>query len=95
MGTKRRTEITIETDRLIVLSRGKNSVTSWCRYCNRRVRMITVDEAATLAGVSSRTVYRWADDEKLHFTETSEGHLLICHESIAAAGSIGFARVQP
>lgn len=95
MGTKRRTEITIETDRFFVLSRRTNYVTSWCGRCGQRVRMIPVDEAATIAGVSSRTIYRWADDEKLHFTETPDGRLLICRESISAAGSSLLAHGQP
>jgi len=70
-----------------VISRCKLSVVSWCYECGHRTTMITVDEASTVAGVSSRTIYRWAEAEKLHFTETSEGRLLICCDSIPAAGS--------
>jgi len=47
--------------------------------------MVTIDEAAKLARVSSRTVYRWVEDDSLHFTETSDGRLLICCESIPPA----------
>jgi excisionase family DNA binding protein len=61
---------------------------SWCRECNQRVKMITADEAASIAGVTSRTIYRWVDAEKLHFNETSQGTLLICCESIPPAGLI-------
>jgi excisionase family DNA binding protein len=86
LRTMKRTEITIESDRLVVLSKRKVSVVSWCRECNQRVKMITVDEAASIAGVTSRTMYRWADAEKLHFTETSEGRLLICRESLMPLG---------
>jgi len=82
MRTRKRTEITIETDRIFVLSRRKVSVVSWCGECSQRTTMVTVDDAATIAGVTSRTIYRWADAEKLHFTETSEGRLLICSESL-------------
>ena len=88
MRTTKRTEITIETDRIVVLSRRKVSVVSWCRECNRRVKMVTADEAASIAGVTSRTIYRWVDSEKLHFNETSQGSLLICCESIPLAGPI-------
>lgn len=95
MRTKRRTEITLETDRFVVLSRRASLITSWCAQCDQRVRMITVDEASAIAGVSSRTIYRWADGESLHFTETSEGRLLICFQSISTAGFIGSTRVQP
>ena len=85
----KRTEITIESDRLVVLSKRKVSVVSWCRECNQRVKMITVDEAASIAGVTSRTMYRWADAEELHFTETSEGRLLICCESLVPLATEG------
>ena len=87
MRTTKRTEITIETKRLVVVTQRKVSVVSWCRQCCQPTKMITVDEAATVAGVSSRTIYRWADGETLHFTETPEGRLLICRESIAAGES--------
>ena len=52
MRTTKRTEITIETDRIVVLSRRKVSVVSWCRECNQNVKMITADEAASIAGVT-------------------------------------------
>jgi excisionase family DNA binding protein len=87
MRTRKRTEITIETDRIVVLSRRKVSIVSWCRECNQRVQMVTVDEAASITGVTSRTMYRWADAEKLHFTETCEGRLLICRESLMPLGN--------
>jgi hypothetical protein len=48
--------------------------------------MITPDEAAILIRVSSRTIYRWADSDLLHFIETSKGSLLICLNSITQSG---------
>ena len=88
MNTRKRTEITIETNRVLVISKRKISILTWCAECKERVEMVTADEAATLAGVSSRTIYRWADVEKLHFTETSEGRLIICCASIPPPGLI-------
>jgi excisionase family DNA binding protein len=88
MMRKKRTEITIETDRIVVISRRNLQAQSWCGACNKRVSMVTIDEAARLARVSARTVYRWVEDEKLHFTETSDGRLLICSESIPQIGLI-------
>ncbi|HEV8486246.1 MAG TPA: helix-turn-helix domain-containing protein [Blastocatellia bacterium] len=82
MRTRKRTEITIETDRIFVLSRRKVSLVSWCNECGQRTTMVTVDEAAAIAGVTSRTMYRWADAQKLHFTETADGVLMICRASL-------------
>jgi len=44
--------------------------------------MVTPDEAAALSRVSSLTIYRWLEAEKLHFIETSDGLLLICINSL-------------
>jgi hypothetical protein len=44
--------------------------------------MVSPDQAATIANVTSRTIYRWADAEKLHFMETAEGLLMICCTSL-------------
>ena len=95
LKARKRTEITIETNRLVVVSSRKVSVMSWCRECDQRTKMITVDEAAGMGGVSSRTIYRWVESERLHFSETSEGRLLICLESIAAAAFTGLDHLNP
>ena len=87
MRTRNRTEITIETDRVLVLSRRKVSVVAWCHECGQRKKMITVDEAAAIAGVSSQTIYRWADAQKLHFTETADGVLMVCAASLTPSES--------
>ena len=82
MRTTKRTEITIETDRILVLGNRKVSTMFWCQACSQRTKMVTVDEAAAIAGVTSRTMYRWADAQKLHFTETADGVLMICRASL-------------
>lgn len=88
MMQRKRTEITIETDRIVVISRRGLSVRVWCKSCGARVSMVTADEAARLARVSSRTLYRWIEDAKLHFIETAAGGLLICHASIPPIGPV-------
>jgi hypothetical protein len=45
--------------------------------------MLTPDEAGLLAGVTTRTIYRRAEDGRVHFTETLEGALLVCSGSVA------------
>jgi excisionase family DNA binding protein len=86
LPSKKRTEITIETDRTVVISRRSVQLRAWCEACERKVLMITVDEAASLARVTSRTVYRWVEGGKLHFVETPEGRLQVCSESTLRAG---------
>ena len=81
--TKRRIEITVETERLL-LTRGRRvSLTAWCPACGGRVLMLPAEEAARLSGVSARTIYRRVEGGQLHYTETPEGDLLICCDSLA------------
>jgi hypothetical protein len=85
---KSRTEITIETDRIIVISRSRNSLPIWCQACEKRVSMVTIDEAAIVGQVSSRAICRWIEKGELHFIETASGRLLICLDSIPPAKTI-------
>ena len=74
-----RTEITVETDRWIVVRRsGKKR---WCSDCARDVEMMSVDDAALRAQVNSRTIFRWAESGVVHSSETAQGLLLICPHS--------------
>ena len=44
--------------------------------------MLSIDDATILAGVSSRTIFQWAESGVVHSTETPEGLLLICPHSL-------------
>jgi excisionase family DNA binding protein len=79
---KRRTLITVETDRIILMSGRAARPVRWCAACAGEARMVTVDEAAALIGVSSRTIYQQVEADELHFTETPEGRLYICLNSL-------------
>lgn len=88
----KRTEITIETRRVMVIGRRQILIRAWCEGCLAEVEMITPNEAARLAGVSTRTIYRWIEEERLHFVEEHGAPPIICAESLnttqrkAAAG---------
>jgi len=45
--------------------------------------MLSIDDAAILARVSSRTIFQWAESGVVHSTETPEGLLLICPISLS------------
>lgn len=77
---RKRTEITIEATRYFYISRPRVAL-CWCVGCAAQVEMVTVDEAAVLLGVTSRTVFRWAEASQLHSIETANGRLLICLNS--------------
>ena len=89
VSTKKRTTITVETERVLIISRraGRRVRASpaWCAECSASVEMVPPEVAAALARVSLRTIYRWVEADRLHFTETAEGALLICLNSIPPA----------
>ena len=85
MKTKKRTkstEITIERSEVFIVRRANKKACAWCAQCAAEVRMSTADEAAALARVSTRTIYRWVEAGRVHFKETAEGLLLVCLNSI-------------
>jgi hypothetical protein len=45
--------------------------------------MLNVDDAALFAQVSSVTIFRWAIAGELHSSESADGLLLICPNSLS------------
>jgi hypothetical protein len=80
---KKRTEVMIETERLLVIRNRPQSV-MWCERCRDEVRMLTVDQAALVTGVRSLIIYRMVETGDLHFAENDEGILLVCLRSLEA-----------
>lgn len=83
MAGKSKTEITIETDRMFIIRRRRTLIQTWCAACFEVVKMAALEDAANLAGMRSREVYRAVEAGKLHFLETVEGRLLVCLNSLA------------
>lgn len=79
---KKRTETIIETHRIQIIRWRRPGVTAWCHVCSAHVRMITPEEAAALTKVTTRAIYRWVEAGALHFTETAEGALIVCPDSL-------------
>jgi len=77
----RRTEITVETHRILMVRAGLVAIEGWCPECGSQVRMLTAEEAARVGGVSARSIYRWLEAGKLHFTEAGSG-VLVCLNSL-------------
>ena len=80
MKTKR-TEITIETERMLFIS-SPRKVFRWCATCGAQAEMVPVDEAAILRRVDSRTIFHWVEAKRVHSGETANGLLLICLNSL-------------
>ena len=77
------TEITIETERYLVVSRRRETANLWCSDCAATVLMLTVDEAARAGCSNSLVIYALAEAGLLHFSVMPEGRLFICSNSLA------------
>jgi hypothetical protein len=80
--TKRKAEIIFEADRTIVYAARYPRHLQWCQSCGAEVEMISVFDAARIAGVSSHTVYGWVESGRLHQGESAAGALLICPNAL-------------
>ena len=81
---KSRTEITIETRRLLVVRRGRRSaglLEDWCARCGKEAMMLFLDKAA-LDGVSGDRTFRHLDEKRVHVTTSADGILFICIYSL-------------
>lgn len=73
---------TIETHEVWVIRKPRQPQLSFCSACGTEAQMLEPVEAARLARVSLRTIYRWVEDGRLHFTETADEGLIICLNSL-------------
>ncbi len=79
MKKKRRVKITVE-HRTLVLRRPSNEAVVFCPHCASPT--IAPEQAAALANVSVRAIYRGVEQGQLHFVEANETQLLICLNSL-------------
>jgi len=86
---KKRTEITIETERFLVVSRRTGRTVLWCGDCDRNVPMLTIDEAATAAHTTPLMISELAKTGQLHSTVTLQGQPFICPNSLASLSALG------
>ena len=79
----KKTEISIEYEEVVIVRKRRNpAVVAWCAGCGKRVSMLGASDAARLAGVSARALYRMVETGQVHFNEARDGSLLICEQSI-------------
>jgi hypothetical protein len=83
---KRRTEITIEIDRVMVISR-RNTAQHWCESCGAEVDMISESEATIVAGATAQAIRRLAQTGAIHSRRAVDGGQLICLDSLLRAQS--------
>lgn len=77
----KRTQITIETSRVLIVRRMLSSRT-WCPECACEVDVVGLDEATALTGMTQPAFRECVEIGKGHFSESSDGATLICLDSL-------------
>jgi len=77
-------EITVETERLLIIRRRYQAVEEWCDGCGELALMIRPDQAAAVTGRTLRTIFTDIENSRLHFRESPDGLVLICINSLLA-----------
>ena len=81
MRQKRRTEINLEFEEAVAI-RTRTVLIANCRWCGRQTRMVAANEAAMMARLSARDIYRLVEAARLHFIEDQSGLLYVCSGSL-------------
>lgn len=81
MGAKRRIKITVEKEQTLIVH-GRGSLRGWCGTCAAQAAMLTVEEAAAVVQGTPGAIQRWVETERLHHSQTPEGSVLICLNSL-------------
>ncbi len=81
---QKRTEITIETERFLVVSQRRERAILWCSDCDENLPMLTVNEAARTAGTTRVVISELAKAGQLHTAVTFDGQRFICPNSLAS-----------
>jgi hypothetical protein len=84
MSRQRKTTITVEQREITVLRRRRRVTQQWCDACAQQVEMLNPEQAAAVVSRSVRTIYRQIEAGQLHFSETPEGLVWVCLNSLLA-----------
>ena len=74
----RRIEITAFKQERIL----RHAVVTTCSICGVRSELLTPAEAAAIAQVETRSIYRWLGEGKTHGAKTPDGRSRICKNSL-------------
>ena len=80
-------EITVETERLLIIRRRYQALEEWCDGCGELALMIRPDQAAAVTGHTLRAIFIDIENGRLHFRESPDGLVLVCLNSLLVSPS--------
>jgi hypothetical protein len=83
VATRKRMEIIIETDRVLVIRRRRATRTQ-CRECGCGVGMIDLKAVQVLTGIKPAILREYIENKAWHSTRSHDGEPLVCLESLLA-----------
>jgi hypothetical protein len=88
VAKKRRTEKTVEIHEVYVIRQTSGSLPALCVECpTGDAIMVAPEQAAVIAAVPVRTIYRWVETRMIHYKETPDGSLIVCVKSLPISGT--------
>jgi hypothetical protein len=78
--TYKRTEITVETDHVLIIQR-RRAIRAWCHQCGCEVDMVGLAEAEASTRMSGSELREYAESRGWHLFQNDDGCELICLES--------------
>ena len=83
MAKTRKTEKTVEIHELYFIRTMSGSLPPLCGECSTGDSiMIAPEQAAVIAAVPVRTIYRWVETEIVHYRQMSNGSTIVCVRSL-------------
>jgi len=80
----RKTEKSVEIHEFYVI-RTSGSLPALCRECGTGdAIMVAAEQAAVVARVPVRMIYRWVETAVIHFKEAPDGSIMVCLKSLPA-----------
>ena len=87
MAKTRRTEKTVELHEFFIVKSASGSLPAICVRCSTDdAIMIAPEQAAIVAHVPARMIYRWAETGVIHYKEEPDGSLIVCVRSLPTSG---------
>ena len=81
MTAHNRTEITIETDRVLIIRR-RRALRAWCQECGCEVDMVSVGEGGAPTGMAGQMLRDGAEARGWHIAQGRDGTELVCLVSL-------------
>lgn len=80
------TKTTQRTDEITIIRQAPSMIVRWCEGCAQTVQMAMPEDVAAMLGIQPRLIYRWVEEERVHFVESDQGALFVCCESVIQQG---------